>query len=190
MSAPKRIVCCVVSRIPEPRFVSGVDQPSAVAPGSPTCGPHGEDTTYVTAAGQIVNGTRSPLDQTLPTTATMPARAIQITMPSRRACDTRAMDSLLRYRIRTANRLIRHRAFPTRSTHTISTHARAFNVDIPNNLVVTYEYQLPLERLTKRAKLLTQGWAISGITRVTSGFPVTISEDADNSLQGSIPMCE
>ena len=53
--------------------------------------------------------------------------------------------------------------------------------------MVSYEYQLPLERLGKRAKFLTQGWALSGITRASSGFPVTISEDADRSLQGSIP---
>ena len=36
-------------------------QPSAVAPGSPTCGPFGEDTTYITAAGQTIQGTRSGL---------------------------------------------------------------------------------------------------------------------------------
>src|SRR5258708_13026469 len=35
--------------------------------------------------------------------------------------------------------------------------------------------------------LLTRGWSISGITRVSSGFPVTISADGDNSLMGSIP---
>jgi hypothetical protein len=33
---------------------------------------------------------------------------------------------------------------------------------------------------------LTQGWALSGITRVSSGFPVTIKSNNDNSLPGSI----
>jgi len=46
---------------------------------------------------------------------------------------------------------------------------------------------LPFEKLTTRAKGLTQGWSISGITRVTSGFPVTLHVDGDNSLMGSIP---
>jgi hypothetical protein len=59
--------------------------------------------------------------------------------------------------------------------------------DLTHNIVATYEYQLPLERLSRRAKLLTQGWAISGITRISSGFPVTISSDGDNSLMGSVP---
>src|SRR6202022_148504 len=38
-----------------------LSQPRAVAQGSPTCGPFGEDTMYITAAGQTVHGTRGPL---------------------------------------------------------------------------------------------------------------------------------
>jgi hypothetical protein len=59
--------------------------------------------------------------------------------------------------------------------------------DLKHNFVATYEYQLPLERLTRRAKYLTEGWSISGITRISSGFPVTLSTSGDNSLQGSQP---
>jgi len=35
--------------------------------------------------------------------------------------------------------------------------------------------------------VLTQGWSLSGITRMSSGFPVTISTDGDRSLMGSLP---
>ena len=59
--------------------------------------------------------------------------------------------------------------------------------DLTHNLVATYQYQLPLERLFKHSKGLTQGWTISGITRISSGFPVTLHADGDNSLTGSIP---
>jgi hypothetical protein len=59
--------------------------------------------------------------------------------------------------------------------------------DLKHSLVLTYAYQLPVERLTSRARFLTQGWSLSGITRVSSGFPVTISEEGDNSLMGSQP---
>jgi hypothetical protein len=31
------------------------------------------------------------------------------------------------------------------------------------------------------------GWTISGITRASTGFPVTLAEHGDNSLQGSLP---
>jgi len=59
--------------------------------------------------------------------------------------------------------------------------------DLTHNLVATYDYQLPLERLSHRARFLTEGWAISGITRASTGFPVTLSTSGDNSLQGSNP---
>jgi hypothetical protein len=59
--------------------------------------------------------------------------------------------------------------------------------DMTHNLVATYRYQLPLDRLSRHAKFLTRNWVISGITRASTGFPVTLAEHGDNSLQGSIP---
>ncbi len=59
--------------------------------------------------------------------------------------------------------------------------------DLKHNLVATYEYTLPVERLTRRSNRWTQGWVISGITHASTGFPVTLSTDDDNSLQGSNP---
>jgi hypothetical protein len=59
--------------------------------------------------------------------------------------------------------------------------------DLTHNFVATYNYRLPLERLTHHARRLLEGWEISGVTRATSGFPVTLSTDGDNSLQGSSP---
>jgi hypothetical protein len=61
------------------------------------------------------------------------------------------------------------------------------NWDLTHNFVVTYEYQLPLERLSRRGQFLTKGWELSGITRASTGFPVTLSTSGDNSLQGSNP---
>lgn len=59
--------------------------------------------------------------------------------------------------------------------------------DLKHNFVATYQYQLPLERFSQRERWLTQGWTVSGITRASTGFPVTLSIDGDNSLQGSVP---
>ena len=59
--------------------------------------------------------------------------------------------------------------------------------DLKHNVVATYAYQLPFERLFHGPKVLTQGWSISGITHISTGFPVTIASDADNSLMGSLP---
>jgi hypothetical protein len=61
----------------------------------------------------------------------------------------------------------------------------AFN--LKHNFVATYEYTLPLERLFRRSSRWTQGWALSGITHASTGFPVTLSMSTDNSLQGSNP---
>ncbi len=59
--------------------------------------------------------------------------------------------------------------------------------DLTHSLVASYDYQLPLDRLSRHAKVLTQGWTISGITTATSGFPVTLKSNGDNSLMGSTP---
>ena len=60
-------------------------------------------------------------------------------------------------------------------------------LDLKHNVVATYVYQLPFERLFHGPRALTEGWAISGITRISTGFPVTISSDGDNSLDGKPP---
>ncbi|HTZ57284.1 MAG TPA: TonB-dependent receptor, partial [Acidobacteriaceae bacterium] len=44
-----------------PALCLSVSQPSEVAPGSPTCGPFGENGVYTTASGTVINGTRGPL---------------------------------------------------------------------------------------------------------------------------------
>jgi hypothetical protein len=54
-------------------------------------------------------------------------------------------------------------------------------------LVVSYNYQLPLDRLFRASSRWTQGWAISGITRYSTGFPVTLYNYGDNSLLGAEP---
>ena len=44
-----------------PALCLALSDPSAVAPGTTTCGPFGEDATYITAAGKVLNGTRGPM---------------------------------------------------------------------------------------------------------------------------------
>jgi hypothetical protein len=59
--------------------------------------------------------------------------------------------------------------------------------DLKHNFVASYSYQLPLENLLHRSNRWTQGWEISGITRFSTGFPVTLINYGDNSLFGSEP---
>jgi Carboxypeptidase regulatory-like domain len=64
--------------------------------------------------------------------------------------------------------------------------SRALSIfDISHNFVISYGYDLPFFRSGHGAtgKLLG-GWTISGITRFTTGFPITLKENDDNSLRG------
>src|SRR5580704_17607634 len=44
-----------------PALCLALSQASEVAPGSPTCGPFGEETVYTSASGQVYDGTRQGL---------------------------------------------------------------------------------------------------------------------------------
>src|SRR5262249_6293760 len=57
--------------------------------------------------------------------------------------------------------------------------------DMRHNFVVSYNYNLPLERLFSRSNGLTSGWSASGTTRFSSGFPVTLYNPTDTSLIGT-----
>ena len=59
--------------------------------------------------------------------------------------------------------------------------------DLRHNFVVSYRYVLPIDRLAKAANRWTSGWSVSGITRFSSGLPVTLYNNTDNSLLGSMP---
>ncbi len=59
--------------------------------------------------------------------------------------------------------------------------------DIKHNFVVSYEYALPFERVFHAANRWTKDWSISGITHLSSGFPITMINNSDNSLLGTNP---
>ncbi len=56
--------------------------------------------------------------------------------------------------------------------------------DSTHNFVFSYNYSLPFDMLGG-PKRLTNGWAISGITRFATGLPVTLVETDDQSLLGT-----
>ena len=58
--------------------------------------------------------------------------------------------------------------------------------DVKHNFVLSYEYQLPFDRMV-RPNRLSQGWSLSGITRFASGFPINMVNNGDNSLIGTNP---
>ena len=48
-----------------PSLCMSLSQPQDVAPGTPTCGPFGENGVYIRANGTIVNGTRAPFSNAI-----------------------------------------------------------------------------------------------------------------------------
>src|ERR1700680_4603086 len=54
--------------------------------------------------------------------------------------------------------------------------------DIKHNVVFSYNYELPFEKLFHAKNRLVQGWAVSGITRFATGLPVTFASFGDNAL--------
>jgi hypothetical protein len=60
--------------------------------------------------------------------------------------------------------------------------------DMPHNLVVSYFYDLPFQNShvanSSLARKAFSGWQLGGITRATSGLPVTLQETDDRSLCG------
>jgi hypothetical protein len=59
--------------------------------------------------------------------------------------------------------------------------------DVKQNFVVSYNLPLPFDLLTENHRMLTEGWSLSGITRFSTGMPVTLFNNDDTSLLGSMP---
>jgi hypothetical protein len=56
--------------------------------------------------------------------------------------------------------------------------------DTRHNFVVSYDYQLPFDHFGGPSRLVT-GWRLSGITRFTTGIPVTLVETDGGSYLGT-----
>jgi hypothetical protein len=59
--------------------------------------------------------------------------------------------------------------------------------DLTHNFVATYRYTLPLGRVLRGHPKLTEGWELSGLTRFSTGLPVTLLNNNDTSLLGTQP---
>ena len=169
-----------------------VSQTNQVGAGSPTCGPGGENNIYTTTPGQTVNGTR-------PYSVTSGRGLSQGLLDfgdvvwvetwhssnynSFQASLQRDIGSLRFLAAYTYSKAIDDNSgfndlWTNPYNHRLSRSLSAY--DLPQNFVVSYAYDLPFGN-----NRLLHGWQLSGITRFTSGLPVTIQEGNDTSLAGS-----
>jgi len=171
-----------------PGVCLGLSEPSEVMPGSATCGPFGEGGTYTASTGAVVQGTRGPYGPQFD------AVTYQKTIGN---SNYNALEIDLRHNHGPLEFLLGYTY--GKSLDQSSSLAEAINpvdpglskalsaFDMRQNLVMSYKYQLPLDRLARRRNRLTQGWSVTGITRFSTGFPVTLFNNNDTSLLGTIP---
>jgi hypothetical protein len=169
----------------DPAVCLSVSQPSQVAPGSPTCGPFAENGVFTRADGVIIDGTRSVLG---PDFGSVTA---QKTIGKSRYD---AMEINARYSRSGTNFLVGYTLAKSMDTGSnLGEQVDPFNVnqsyalsswDMRHNFVASYTVQLPFDRWFGR-NALTDGWSVSGTTRLASGFPVTLYNPEDTSLLGT-----
>ena len=166
-----------------PALCLSLSQPQDVMPGTPTCGPFGENTVYTRANGAVVNGTRSPYPNIIGTDAVYQNmgnsnyNSLQATVKRTAGRFTFLASYTYGKSMDWASSIQEQvNPFDFRKEYAIS----AF--DLKRNFVFSYNYELPIDKLFRASNRLTQGWAISGITRYATGLPVTFQSFGDNAL--------
>jgi hypothetical protein len=59
--------------------------------------------------------------------------------------------------------------------------------DLRHNFVTSFHYEVPALKASRMVNALASGWAVAGIARFTTGLPVTLMNNNDTSLLGTIP---
>jgi hypothetical protein len=172
----------------DPALCLSLSQPSAVAPGSATCGPFGESNVFTTAAGQVINGTRGPLgpnfgsDTDQATIGKSNYNALQVSVRHRSGrLDLSAGYTYGKSMDDSSNLGEEVNPINPNLSYALS------SFDVRHNFVVSYNYRLPVENLFRVSNRWTNGWELSGITHYSTGLPVTLVNYGDNSLLGAEP---
>jgi len=181
------LLVLVPTNVGNPALCLGLSQPSEVASGSATCGPFGEDSVYTSAAGRVYQGTRVGLG---PNFGSMTAQK------SVGNSDYNALEVSLRFITGKRTTLLLGYTYSKSidEASNLGEQTNPFNAsltrvissfDMKHNFVATYTYALPFDRWFGRSRV-TEGWSVSGTTRFTTGFPVTLADDSDRSLLGTL----
>ncbi len=161
----------------------------------PGCGPFGEDNNYTAASGQTVYGTRKGqnggprvgsgenygenTDDT--TIANASYNALEATLHYQRG----KSQFLLSYAY--AKSIDQGSNIGEQLNPIDPRQSRAISAwDQRQSFVATYTLALPIERIAEKASRLTSDWTLSGTTRFATGFPVTLYDNSDNSLLGTL----
>ncbi len=184
-SLGRHLMTVVEANPGNPALCLSLSQPQDVAPGSPTCGPFGENLVYTRADGTVVNGTRNlaGFPNSIGTNAWFKNMgnsnydALDLTLKHTSGRLTMLASYTYGKSLDESSNLQEQvNPFNYRAEYGISAY------DIEHNFVLSYNYELPTEKLFGAKNRLTEGWAVSGITRLATGLPVTLASNGDNSL--------
>jgi Carboxypeptidase regulatory-like domain len=161
-----------------------VSQLSEVVSGTSTCGPNGENGVYNPVGGGVINGTRGPYGPNFEsegyfvTDGFSDYNSLQLSLKHR----TRRLQTLVGY---TYSKSMDNASGYGEQVNFENTHQKALSAfNNTQNFVVSYNYDLPIDLLHGPSRLV-KGWRVSGITRFSTGLPVTLWESDDNSLTGT-----
>jgi len=181
-------ILAVVSANPSSQALClSLSRPGEVAPGSPTCGPFGEDAVITSSTGHVYHGTRVGLG---------PNYGENTAQRTNENSNYNALETTLRYVGKRSDFLLGYTYSKSmdqgsnlgEQLNPLDIRAnRAISAwDMRQNFVASYRMDLPFDRLFGRTDRLTGGWSIAGTTRFSTGFPVTLYDDSDNSLLGTL----
>ena len=165
----------------------------------PGCGPFGEDNTYTDATGQTIYGTRTgqnSLDHSwdkAKTTARIPPTAPSPTPTTTRSKPRFAISATARSScsaIPTRSRSIRAPTSASSSIRSIRDRAAPSPPGTrgrPSSPATPWALPIANSRTASASSnRLTDDWSLSGTTRFATGFPVTLYDNSDNSLLGTL----
>jgi outer membrane receptor protein involved in Fe transport len=153
----------------------------------PGCGPFGEDSTYTAAGGQIVQGTRlgqgsaygeNTADKSI---ANSNYNGLETTLKYQHSGSSFLLSYTYAKSIDQGSNLGEQLdPINPRNSRTISAY------DLKHDFVATYSIDLRFERLLHHSNRWTTDWTLSGTSRFSSGLPVTLSDNSDNSYLGTL----
>ncbi|HEV2645833.1 MAG TPA: TonB-dependent receptor [Acidobacteriaceae bacterium] len=153
----------------------------------PGCAPFGEDSPYTDGAGHTVQGTRvgqgsdygeNTADRSIANSA---YNALEATLRYQR----HGSQFLLSYTY--AKSIDQGSNLGEQLNPIDPRQSRAISAwDMKHAVVGSYTVALPFTSLFRRSNWLTGQWSVSGATRFTTGLPVTLFDNSDNSLLGTL----
>jgi hypothetical protein len=178
----------------DPAACLALSTKASVATDSATCGPFGESSTYMTAGNVPVLGTRTTFKLGSGDVPAFGSVNLQRTIAN---SHDHALEVGLNHSTRTLFVQLGYtwsRSIDQSSSLAEAVYpgdagrSRALSAfDLTHNFVATYRYTLPLTSMWRGHAMWTEGWQISGLTRWSTGFPVTLVNNNDTSLLGTQP---